>query len=296
MAAPFASNALLHSGGASDKMFLCFASNHSNVLPLRGAALKTKVLQRVRVRKVRKGLQPVPEQRGGRGWKCSLPASMKEFASSSTELEEPTLHLCSPGALCEDALGFSVCRLDEFGLGKLQMIGRSLCLEVDDLAEDEIRQMLIDLADSWTPGACVNKLIKDEAPPNVLNIHSVQELVLTMRMREMQDGLVALWFWKFACYACHSVTPKLYQFAANCPDVTFLRINFDDFPEFCRVVVNVAHLPYIQMYRGADGLVDAFSVPVTKLPVLRAAFERHNSPRCSLACPLRCPYPPPPTW
>lgn len=68
-----------------------------------------------------------------------------------------------------------------------------------------------------------------------------------------------------------------------------------DFPEYCDSL-NVAHLPFVQLYRGALGLLHAFPIPITNIARLRGCLTAELSPRCTLACPLACPYPPPPTW
>jgi hypothetical protein len=94
---------------------------------------------------------------------------------------------------------------------------------------------------------------------------------------------------------CTRSDTQLFKMAKLNSQATFLRINYNDFPEYC-TSLNVAHLPYVQLYRGSTGLVDAFPMPITNIGRLRDCLSRELAPRCALACPLACPYPPPPTW
>eukprot|EP00241_Pyramimonas_parkeae_P012575 CAMPEP_0114226634 /NCGR_PEP_ID=MMETSP0058-20121206/1341_1 /TAXON_ID=36894 /ORGANISM="Pyramimonas parkeae, CCMP726" /LENGTH=269 /DNA_ID=CAMNT_0001337381 /DNA_START=162 /DNA_END=971 /DNA_ORIENTATION=+ len=203
---------------------------------------------------------------------------------------------CSNNAQRDDSLGYSIRRLGSYGKGKMQAIGRGLKLDVEDLEEEELRRLLGDYWKAWTPNTIVHKIKQDNKPANVLNMHSVEELLATLRILELEDMLVLCFYTKNNCYACHSVQPKIHKLAAATPDITVLRINYDDFPEFCRSVVNVKHMPLIQVYRGSSGLLDQFTIPLTNFSRLRASLSEHNSPRSSLSCPMCCPFPPPPTW
>jgi hypothetical protein len=50
---------------------------------------------------------------------------------------------------------------------------------------------------------------REDKPANVLNIHCLEELLLTLKQLELSDTLVVCYYWKFNCYACKSVAPKV---------------------------------------------------------------------------------------
>jgi hypothetical protein len=43
----------------------------------------------------------------------------------------------------------------------------------------------------------------------VLNFHSVEELIGTLKLLELNDLLVVCYYWKQNCYACHRCEPFL---------------------------------------------------------------------------------------
>jgi hypothetical protein len=140
---------------------------------------------------------------------------------------------------------YSLRALAGLGKGRLQMIGRGLKLEVEGVEEEELRGMLTQLWRAWRPGMIYDKLkpcalslsrdeiapapdipqgplssslasqklawcaCRDDKPSNVLNIHCLEELLLTLKQLELDDTLVVCYYWKFNCYACNSVSPKV---------------------------------------------------------------------------------------
>lgn len=63
-----------------------------------------------------------------------------------------------------------------------------------------------------TPTPCLTAVSsrREDKPANVLNIHCLEELLLTLKQLELSDTLVVCYYWKFNCYACKSVAPKVH--------------------------------------------------------------------------------------
>ncbi|GAB2268317.1 hypothetical protein Dimus_003285 [Dionaea muscipula] len=59
-------------------------------------------------------------------------------------------------------------------------------------------------------------------------------------------------------------------------EILFLKVNFDENKPMCKSL-NVKVLPYFHFYRGADGLVDAFSCSLAKFQKIKDAIEMYNS-------------------
>jgi len=203
---------------------------------------------------------------------------------------------CTDGALREDAFGFSIRHLPSFNKADLQQISRSLLMDADGQTEGALREALDSRYRQWVPGTLVQTLKKEVKPKNMLELHSLEELLQTLKLLELSGKLVLCYYWRESCYACRSVGPKMLQVAAENPEVVYLKINFDEMADYCGAVVQVSKLPFIQAYSGSQGLVDSFAIPITNLPRLRALLAKHANPSSQLACPMMCPYPRPPTW
>jgi hypothetical protein len=66
---------------------------------------------------------------------------------------------------------------------------------------------------------------------------------------------------------CKSDVVSIYQLcrtALETPDVLFLKVNFDENKPMCKRL-NVKVLPFFHFYRGADGLLEAFSCSLAKV-------------------------------
>jgi len=69
------------------------------------------------------------------------------------------------------------------------------------------------------------------------------------------------------------------------PDILFLKVNFDESKPMCKRL-NVKVLPFFHLYRGADGLLEAFSCSLAKFQKLKDAIAIHNTARCSIGPPV----------
>ncbi|KAK3247907.1 hypothetical protein CYMTET_42607 [Cymbomonas tetramitiformis] len=198
-----------------------------------------------------------------------------------------------------DALGFSAERIPNYHVSRLKALNRSFYHNPEGLEESELRKNLEDVYDAFAIGSTPKKVVNQQEPKNkpanLIQIHSTEELQQAMQSLETANVLVACYFWKENCYACHSVVPKLYSVAAKYEQVVFLKISFDDHDSLCRSL-QVERLPFIQLYRGSYGLLDSFAIPLTNIQTLRTALDLHSAEQCSLACLLECPYPCLPSW
>ncbi|AQK93218.1 Thioredoxin-like 2-2 chloroplastic [Zea mays] len=78
---------------------------------------------------------------------------------------------------------------------------------------------------------------------------------------------------------------KLCRTALENPDILFLKVNFDENKPMCKRL-NVKVLPFFHFYRGADGLLEAFSCSLAKFQKLKDAIAMHNTARCSIGPPV----------
>lgn len=118
--------------------------------------------------------------------------------------------------------------------------------------------------------------------PNMMDVHSSKEL--TDALAAAGEKLVVVEFYATWCGSCRALYPKLCRIAAEHLDIVFLKVNFDENKPLCKSL-SVKVLPYIHLYRGAAGRLDAFSCSITKLQKLKDAIATHNTERCSLGPP-----------
>lgn len=126
---------------------------------------------------------------------------------------------------------------------------------------------------------------------NLVDVHSTEEFVACLHEAANLDKkngvsrLVCVEFFAGWCFACRSLHPKFCKIAAKeFPDVLFIRIHKDELPELCDAL-GVDKLPYVQMYKGVDGVVDEFvmnnSAPC--LATFRRALRMHRHGACDVA-------------
>lgn len=120
------------------------------------------------------------------------------------------------------------------------------------------------------------------AGPNMIDIHSTQEFLNALS--EAGESLVIVEFYGTWCASCRAIFPRLCRTAAEHPYILFLKVNFDENKPMCKSL-NVKVLPYFQFYRGADGLLEAFSCSLAKFQKIKDAIQTHNTARCSIGPP-----------
>ncbi|RLN01224.1 thioredoxin-like 2, chloroplastic [Panicum miliaceum] len=121
------------------------------------------------------------------------------------------------------------------------------------------------------------------AGPNMIDIHSTVEFLDALR--DAGDRLVIVEFFGTWCGSCRALFPRLCRTALENPDILFLKVNFDENKPMCKRL-NVKVLPFFHLYRGADGLLEAFSCSLAKLQKLKDAIAIHNTARCSIGPPV----------
>ncbi|CAN6327089.1 unnamed protein product [Urochloa humidicola] len=121
------------------------------------------------------------------------------------------------------------------------------------------------------------------AGPNMIDIHSTAEFLDALR--DAGDSLVIVEFYGTWCGSCRALFPRLCRAALENPDILFLKVNFDENKPMCKRL-NVKVLPFFHFYRGADGLLEAFSCSLAKFQKLKDAIAIHNTARCSIGAPL----------
>ncbi|GAB2268322.1 hypothetical protein Dimus_003290 [Dionaea muscipula] len=112
------------------------------------------------------------------------------------------------------------------------------------------------------------------AGPNMIDINSTQEFLSALG--QAGDRLVIVEFYGTWCASCRALFPKLCRIAEEHLEILFLKVNFDENKPMCKSL-NVKVLPYFHFYRGADGLVDAFSCSLAKFQKIKDAIEMYNS-------------------
>ncbi|KAL6624547.1 hypothetical protein ACP70R_031868 [Stipagrostis hirtigluma subsp. patula] len=121
------------------------------------------------------------------------------------------------------------------------------------------------------------------AGPNMIDIHSTQEFLDALQAAG--DRLVIVEFYGTWCGSCRALFPRLCRTALENPDIMFLKVNFDENKPMCKRL-NVKVLPFFHFYRGADGLLEAFSCSLAKFQKLKDAIAVHNTARCSIGPPV----------
>lgn len=125
-----------------------------------------------------------------------------------------------------------------------------------------------------------SKWWQKEAPPNVIHIGSVQQLVDAMA--GAGERLVIIDFFAPWCAACKALYPKVMKLVASRPDVLLLAINFDENKAVVKAL-GVKVLPYFMFYRGAQGKLEEFSASSKRIHLIQDAIERHSTDRCFLS-------------
>ncbi|OMO69628.1 Thioredoxin [Corchorus capsularis] len=120
------------------------------------------------------------------------------------------------------------------------------------------------------------------AGPNMIDIHSTQEFLSALS--QAGDRLVIVEFYGTWCASCRALFPKLCKTAEEHPEITFLKVNFDENKPMCKSL-NVKVLPYFHFYRGAEGQLESFSCSLAKFQKIKDAIEMHNTARCSIGPP-----------
>ncbi|CAL4895313.1 unnamed protein product [Urochloa decumbens] len=121
------------------------------------------------------------------------------------------------------------------------------------------------------------------AGPNMIDIHSTVEFLDALR--DAGERLVIVEFYGTWCGSCRALFPRLCRTALENPDILFLKVNFDENKPMCKRL-NVKVLPFFHFYRGADGLLEAFSCSLAKFQKLKDAIAIHNTDRCSIGPPV----------
>jgi len=117
----------------------------------------------------------------------------------------------------------------------------------------------------------------------MIDIHSTVEFLDALR--DAGDRLVIVEFYGTWCGSCRALFPRLCRTALENPDILFLKVNFDENKPMCKRL-NVKVLPSFHFYRGADGLLVAFSCSLAKFQKLKDAIAMHNTARCSIGPPV----------
>ncbi|KAF5841620.1 thioredoxin-like protein [Dunaliella salina] len=121
---------------------------------------------------------------------------------------------------------------------------------------------------------------KKESAPNMIDVHSVQELV--DEMAKAGDKLVILDFYAPFCNACRALYPKFVRLMqSHLEDTVFIKINWEENKDLARAL-GIKVLPYFQFYRGAEGKVDQFSCTVSRISRFKDALELFSGEFCSL--------------
>ncbi|KMZ56451.1 putative Thioredoxin [Zostera marina] len=121
------------------------------------------------------------------------------------------------------------------------------------------------------------------APANTIDVRSTEEFLNALC--EAGDKLVLVEFYGTWCASCRAIFPRLCKTVGQQhSDLLFVKVDFDANKPMCRRL-NVKVLPYFHFYRGADGLLDAFSCSLPKFKKIKEAIATHLTARCSIGPP-----------
>nr|GME00915.1 thioredoxin-like 1-2, chloroplastic [Ipomoea batatas] len=138
--------------------------------------------------------------------------------------------------------------------------------------------------------------------PNMIEIHSAQELVDTLA--NAGDRLVIVDFYSPGCGGCKALHPKICQLAETNQNAIFLKVNYEEHKPMCHSL-HIHVLPFFRFYRGAEGRVCSFSCTIAtvsnctmlsyaNLPMLqnsikkfKDALVKYGTERCSSLGPAK---------
>lgn len=120
------------------------------------------------------------------------------------------------------------------------------------------------------------------APPNTIDVNSTEDFLNVLC--EAEDKLVVVEFYGTWCASCRAIFPRLCKTVGQHSDLLFVKVDFDENKAMCRRL-NVKVVPYFHFYRGADGLLDAFSCSLPKFKKIKEAIATHLTARCSMGPP-----------
>ncbi|KAL2340755.1 hypothetical protein Fmac_008695 [Flemingia macrophylla] len=127
---------------------------------------------------------------------------------------------------------------------------------------------------------CVSKALKwwkKSLKPNMIEIHSAQELVQSLL--NAGDSLVVVHFFSPGCGGCKALHPKICQIAELYPNATFLKVNYEELKTMCQSL-RIHVLPFFRFYRGAEGRVCSFSCTNASIKKFKDALAKHGNERC----------------
>ncbi|RDX86828.1 Thioredoxin-like 1-1, chloroplastic, partial [Mucuna pruriens] len=128
---------------------------------------------------------------------------------------------------------------------------------------------------------CVSKALKwwkKSLKPNIIEIHSAQELVHSLL--NAGDSLVVVDFYSPGCGGCKALHPKICQIAELYPNAIFLKVNYEELKTMCHGL-RVHVLPFFRFYRGSEGRVCSFSCTNATIKKFKDALVKHGAERCS---------------
>ncbi|XP_031102627.1 thioredoxin-like 1-2, chloroplastic isoform X1 [Ipomoea triloba] len=113
--------------------------------------------------------------------------------------------------------------------------------------------------------------------PNMIEIHSAQELVDTLA--NAGDRLVIVDFYSPGCGGCKALHPKICQLAETNQNAIFLKVNYEEHKPMCHSL-HIHVLPFFRFYRGAEGRVCSFSCTIATIKKLKDALVKYGTERC----------------
>nr|GMD07667.1 thioredoxin-like 1-2, chloroplastic [Ipomoea batatas] len=120
--------------------------------------------------------------------------------------------------------------------------------------------------------------------PNMIEIHSAQELVDTLA--NAGDRLVIVDFYSPGCGGCKALHPKICQLAETNQNAIFLKVNYEEHKPMCHSL-HIHVLPFFRFYRGAEGRVCSFSCTIATIKKFKDALVKYGTERCSSLGPAK---------
>lgn len=111
------------------------------------------------------------------------------------------------------------------------------------------------------------------ASGQITNLTGLGEFLSTERCAG--DRLIVIKFYAKWCRTCKAMGKQFAQLALQFPEARFFEMDYDANRDLCRSL-GISILPYVEMYRGADGKLEGFSCGPSKMRMLKNKLETYD--------------------
>mmetsp|Transcript_35563 Transcript_35563/g.88492 ORF Transcript_35563/g.88492 Transcript_35563/m.88492 type:complete len:176 (-) Transcript_35563:394-921(-) len=113
-----------------------------------------------------------------------------------------------------------------------------------------------------------------EARPIPL-LENQEEYEALVASAQAENRLVVIKFFASWCRACKAMAPKYTRLTEDWPNIEFYELMFDNNKKLCKSL-GIKILPYIQIVKGEEGIVESFTCGPSKISRLQEKLEEHG--------------------